>query len=263
MRENKNHITNNHITTMSNNHSTNAVHNNSSLSDLIELIKTTRQGFIIQEDLDAISLINSNIKQVKEQTFTSLQSKTKEINILRGKVNKSNEKNNSLSVELDLSRNEAKKYADENKIFKEYTHKLNDAKNKQEELKKNIDMITEELATLQTSQTVDQNNSKSQLTKDDERTYHHGDLQKDKEITSFDDITVDEEDSFDSDYSDDEKDPDYYKLEVFKAMDIVVDPETNEVFISRKDGKVDILSLEESRNDFFNNKFVWERLNME
>lgn len=245
---------------MSNNSSTNAVHNNSGLSDLIELIKTTRQGFIIQEDLDAISSINNNIKQIKEFTVASLQSKTKEINVLRGKVDKNNERNNSISAELDLSRNEAKKYANENEILRDYTHKLNDTKNKQEELKKKIDMVTDELVTLQTNRTIDRNMSNNQLNKGNESIYDYEYLKKGKEITSFDDITVDEEDDLESDYSDDEKDPDYYKLEIFKSMDIVVDPETSEVFISRQDGKVDVLSLEESRNDFFNNKFVWERL---
>ena len=248
---------------MSDNISMNAVHNNSSLLDLIELVKTTRQGFIIQEDLDAISSINNNIKQIKEYTFTSLQSKTKEINIFRGKVNKSDEENNSLSIKLDQTKNEANKYTNKEEIFKDYTSRIEDAKNKQEELKKKIDTITEELAILQTSKIVDQNRSKSKFNRGNENTYDDEDSQEDKEIISFDDIEVDEEDSNDSDYFDDEKDPDYYKLEIFKAMDIVVDPETTEVFISRKDGKVDVLSLEESKNEYFNNKFVWERLNME
>lgn len=248
---------------MSDNYSINAVHNNSSLLDLIDLVKTTRQGFIIQEDLDAISSINNNIKQIKGHTITSLRSKTKEINVLRGKVNKSDEENNSLSIELNQSKNEANKYTNKEEIFKDYTSRIEDAKNKQEELKKKIDTITEELATLQTSKIVDRNRSKSKFNRGNENTYDDEDSQEDKEVISFDDIEVDEEDSYDSDYFDAEKDPDYYKLEIFKAMDIVVDPETNEVFISRKDGKVDVLSLEESKNEYFNNKFVWERLNME
>ena len=141
---------------------------------------------------------------------------------------------------------------------------LNDTEKKQEELRNQIDTITDELARLQTNeQGIKRKKKISQFNSDD--TEQDGIIYDSKpdNSTLFDDIVVDEEDEDAESESDVEKDPDYYKLEIFKSMDIVVDPDTKEVFISRKDGKVDVLSLEDSGNEYFNNKFVWERLNME
>ncbi|CAL9735302.1 kinetochore protein Spc24p [Monosporozyma servazzii] len=243
---------------------TDNMHGDSSLSELIEMMKTTRDAFKIQEDIDVLSSINENVQQLKSKTSSSLQDKTKQLELLRGEVDRTTDKIESLSQYLMQSKSEAKAYANKDQLFKQYSVELDSAERKQDELREKIDTITDELATLQT-------NEKDIKIKNKTNPFNSDDINLERSIsdtkndvdTLFDDIVVDEEDEQnDSDYSDDEKDPDYYKLEIFKSMDIVVDPDSKEVFISRKDGKVDVLSLEESGHEYFNNKFVWERLNM-
>lgn len=244
---------------------TDIMHGDSGLSELIEMVKTTRDAFKIQEDIDVLSSINESVQQLKSKTSSSLQEKTKQLDLLRGRVNKVNESIESISRYLEQSKNEAQVYVNKDQLFKQYSLELDSAEKKQDELRKKIDTITEELATLQTNEKGIKIKSKTNPLDGDNPSLDRNIYDSKNNVDSlFDDIVVDEEDEQnDSDYSDDEKDPDYYKLEIFKSMDIVVDPDSKEVFISRKDGKVDVLSLEESGHEYFNNKFVWERLNME
>lgn len=249
---------------MSSDASSNKLQAKSSLTDLIELIKTTRQSFIIQDDLNALSSINNNIKHIQDQTTTVLDSKKKKIDSLKGKVKRATDKVELLHNNLQQSQYEAESFSNKDQLYKDYTKRLKETETSQEELRKRINTLTEELVNLQTSRKASKASTNPFNSNEDNE--KDGDIYKQtiSGDTLFDDIIVDEEDSADeSDYSDIEKDPDYYKLEIFKSMDIVVDPDTKEVFISRKDGKVDVLSLEESRNEYFNTKFVWERLNKE
>ncbi|CAL9730330.1 kinetochore protein Spc24p [Monosporozyma unispora] len=249
---------------MSNQPATGSIQKNSSLSDLIDIVKSTRDAFEIEKDLHALSSINDNLQQLKNNTTSSLQNKTKQVNKLRGKVNQTNNELEALSQDLEQSQHEAETYTNKDELFEKFNMELNDTEKKQEELRNQIDTITDELARLQTNeQGIKRKKKISQFNSDD--TEQDGIIYDSKpdNSTLFDDIVVDEEDEDAESESDVEKDPDYYKLEIFKSMDIVVDPDTKEVFISRKDGKVDVLSLEDSGNEYFNNKFVWERLNME
>lgn len=235
------------------------------LKDLIELVRTTRQGFTVREDLEALSVINNQSKKLRSGAASIIRDKNNYVETLRRELRITTDKISKLSTNLEQSQSQARSFANRDQLIKDHAKELQKIETQNEEMKREIDKLTNQLVELQMgnnkiplkSPSISNIIGTSDTIEDSEY------LREDKAITMFDDIVVDAEEDGITVHSEDENDINYYKLQVYKSMDIILDPDSKELFISRKDGKVDVMSLDDGYSDYYNTKFIWEKLTKE
>lgn len=206
------------------------------LKDPAELLRETKEAFTIQDDINALIVINEKLKSIKQKSGELLDNKSDKVTKLSGKLSSLNKKIDDLNIQLSQTQEESKNF-EKNDRMEDFEKELQALEAENNELKTTIDD--------KISHFVEQSQgSSSPLTSSLPTS------QMDKEIDEEERELL--------------KDPNVraniLKLKLFRSLGVILDSANKQVFIEGNDNKIDVLSLDEDYSDYFKTKYIWDKI---
>lgn len=220
------------------------------LQETIDLLKSTREGFIITEDLKILNHINSSIKELGQRQEETEKKQKQEMKKLEEEIQTTEFEIDGLEEKIQSIDEELKQYADKEQIFSEYANKIEILQNGNLEMKKEIEDHINQIIDINDGKDVFSNSNLDSEEEDVNGEAKEDDKSKQNVNTELDDEKL--------------MDPavraNLLKLKLYRSLGVVIDSNTNQVFIEHGDSGVDVLSLDDDYSEFYKTKFIWDRL---
>lgn len=226
----------------------------SSLQETIDLLKSTREGFSITEDVTILNHINSTVKKMEQKFNDNEKKQKKELQHLEEEIQTTQFDIDSLQEKIKLLEAEMKQYDDTDQVFSQYAKDIELLQTQNLQLKQEIEDLIQQLIDINDGKDILDTTGSTDPAETDARDQNDTAAGVDKASQN---VSLE--------MSDDKLlDPavrlNLLQLKLYRSLGVIIDSKTNQVFIKHGDSSVDVLSLDDNYSDYYKTKFIWDRL---